>query len=295
MSSKQLWTIISGLVLCNIITILFFLVKPIPSLRAMDLKKSDKVAAVGNVNIDRSQWTKELESRFGKEVLEDMINQQVIFQAAKKYHISISDKEINRKVELARTTEGVNRNESESSLKTSIKADLLLAELITKDVSVSEEEMKQYYSQHESSFDIPASYHLAHIVTADQKESDQVLAELKAGSPFSTLAREKSQDELTAGQGGDLGFVSKDTDTIPSSYLEAAGEMQPKSWSGSIPIENGYAVLYLKEKKPGTKLSFEDVKKEVRRQIALEKMKTSPSPEMFWREFKVDWLYGPKK
>jgi foldase protein PrsA len=42
----------------------------------------------------------------------------------------------------------------------------------------------------------------------------------------------------------------------------------------------------------GKKYSYQDVKQQIRREIALEQMKTSASTTTFWEETKVDWFYG---
>ena len=77
--------------------------------------------------------------------------------------------------------------------------------------------------------------------------------------------------------------------------LQAAKKLKKGTWSDPIKVELGYAIVKLEGKMKGKKYSFEDVKEQIRRQIALEQMKTPASATTFWDEAKVDWFYGIKK
>jgi foldase protein PrsA len=59
-------------------------------------------------------------------------------------------------------------------------------------------------------------------------------------------------------------------------------------------VEQGYAIVKLEGKIEEQKYSFKDVKQQIRREIALEQMKTSASTATFWEETKVEWFYGNK-
>ncbi|MBM7694873.1 foldase protein PrsA [Peribacillus deserti] len=296
MSSKQLWTIITGLILCNIITILFFAVRPFNALHSTKAE-SEEVASIGDTKINRQQWQSKLESRYGKEVLEEMVDEEVINQAAKKYKVSVSDKDVNREIALMKTMYGSydSKETTDKQLKQQVRANLLLGELLTKDAVISDEAIERYYEDNRESFDVPDTYHLSHILVKTKKEAVKAASELKNGANFSTLAMEKSIDEFSANQGGDLGFISMENDRIPESYLTTASHLKVKQWSAPLKADKGYAVIYLHEKVTGKKYGLKEVKSQIRRQLALEQMDRGVSSKVFWNELDVEWLYGHKK
>jgi len=65
-----------------------------------------------------------------------------------------------------------------------------------------------------------AMFHARHILVADQAAADEVLAELRAGADFAALARERSQDQSSAAEGGDLGWQPRGN--LVAEFEEAA-------------------------------------------------------------------------
>ena len=76
--------------------------------------------------------------------------------------------------------------------------------------------------------------------------------------------------------------------------LKAAKELKEGTWSDPFKVEQGYAIVKLEGKIKGKEYSYEDVKQQIRREMALEQMKTSASTTTFWEEMKVVWFYGNK-
>jgi foldase protein PrsA len=133
------------------------------------------------------------------------------------------------------------------------------------------------------------AYHLSHIMVNSKAEADIVLKELKEGSSFSSLAMEVSTDELTANHGGDLGFLTHESDMYPSVYLTEAKGLDEATWSDPISVDGHYVVLYMHEKVNGMMYSFDEVKDQIRRQLALEHMEGTMDASIFWEEVGVDW------
>lgn len=289
LGKKQLWMVIAGLVALNCFTIIFFLSKP-----EWASSNGETVATVGNDSISRQEWLNELEARYGKDTLKDLVDQKVVEQMAKKYHIKVSEQDVNRELKMMKTRYGTygQQNGNEEKWKQQIKDNILLEELLTRDVVIKEEELKSYYEQNKSLFDIPDSYHISQIVTKSKKDAEQTLRELEQGSNFQALAMERSIDEFTANQGGDLGFVSEEDERIPASVFNKLKELKPGKWSKPIKTDKGYTIVFLHEKVPGKKYSYKEVKGQIRRQIALEQMDVPVSAQTFWKEAKVDWFYG---
>lgn len=289
MEKKQLWYVIAGLAMLNVITLVLLLFKP-----AFLEGNKETVAEIGNKTISRQEWLTELEERYGEETLRDLVDQEVVQQMADDYKIKVSDKAIERELNIykAMYSSAENEPKSEDKWKQQIKYSLLLEELLTKDVKVSEDDMKAFYEQNKSLFDLPASYHLSQIVVETKKEADAAVKELKDGSSFDALAMERSIDEFSANQGGDIGFINEEDERVDPQVVEAAKTLKPEKWTGPVKLENGYAIIYLHEKLEGKKYGFKEVKNQIRRQMALEQMDIPVSARAFWNEAEVSWFYG---
>nr|WP_246861322.1 peptidyl-prolyl cis-trans isomerase [Bacillus sp. REN3] len=284
-----MWLVIAGLAILNVITLTLLLVKP----SFLDGNK-EAVATIGKEAISRQEWLNELEERYGEETLRDMIDQKVVKQMANEYDLKISDKAIERELTIykAMYSSAGDDPKSEEKWKEQIKVSLLLEELLTKDVKVPEKEMRGFYEQNKSMFEILPSYHLSQIIVDSKKEADSAIQELKDGSSFSALAMERSIDEFSANKGGDIGFINEEDEQVAPQVIKAAKELKPKEWAGPVKLEAGYAIVYLHEKLEGKKYSFKDVKNQIRRQIALEQMDVPVSARAFWKEADVSWFYG---
>lgn len=291
MREKKLWIVIAALVLLNCLTIVFFLSKVKGTIN------DEVVATVGKSEITRQEWLNELESRYGKDVLRDMIDQKVIAEMAAKYKIKVSEEDVDREYRILQTTyssPSENKKVTEKKWKEHIRNSLLHEEILTRDVKVPEKEMKAYFEKNKEFFSIPAAYHLSHIVVKTSTEAEEALKELSQGSSFSALAMERSIEEFSANEGGDIGYILEGEKRYPSEYLKAAKDLKEDTWSEPIKVEQGYAIVRLEGKIMGKRYTYEDVKQQIRREVALEQMKTSASTTTFWEEMKVEWFYGNK-
>jgi foldase protein PrsA len=111
------------------------------------------VAIVNNKPIFRSQLSKSLMSRYGKQTLEGMISEKIIAEEARKSGVMISQEEIDAQeeevlksfggkvtLEELLTYQGTTKAEFDSQ----IKLQLLVNKLLEKDVSVTNEEIATY-------------------------------------------------------------------------------------------------------------------------------------------------------
>lgn len=253
------------------------------------------VASVGKSDITRQQWLNELEARYGKDVLKDMIDQKVIKEMADKYHIEVSEKDVEREYRILQTTyssPSENKKTSERKWKEHIRNSLLQEEILTRDVKVSKKEMQAYFEKNKELFSIPDTYHVSHIIVKSSNEAENAIKELEQGSSFSVLAMERSIEEFSANVGGDIGFLIEGEERYPSEYIQVAKKLKEGAWSDPIQVEQGFAIVKLEEKIKGKTYNYDEVKQQIRREIALEQMKTSASATTFWEEAKVEWFYG---
>ncbi|MDQ0233301.1 peptidyl-prolyl cis-trans isomerase [Metabacillus malikii] len=291
MSGKVLWGVIFGLVVLNCFTLAYFT-------KTKDVytptTSEESIATVGEESITKQEWLDILEERYGKEILTELINKEVVMQLAEEHQIKVSEEDIEREFAVY---QAMNNSKGEGQLDVDeiheqIRYSILLEELLTKDVSVSEQELKEFYEMNKDSYSIEDSYHLAHIVVETKEAANHIIKELENGSSFDVLALEKSTDEFTAHSGGDIGFVSEKNDFIPKAYIDSAHELSSGEWSKPIRVDTGYAILFLHKKQEGKSYSYGEVKSQIRRQIALEQMQGNVTVEPLWNEVGVKWIYG---
>lgn len=295
MRRKQLWMVIAALVMINCLTIAFYLSKSKQVSGAS--VKDEAVATVGKQSISRKEWLDELVSRYGKDVLKDMLDQKVVTEMAAKYKIRVSDKDVDREFRMEQTTyqnTSKSKNADEKKMKEQIRSSLLLQELLTKDVVISDKEIKSYYNKNKKLFNVPTAYHLSQIIVKTKEEAKKAIKELSQGSSFSALAMERSIEEFSANEGGDIGYINEEDERYPEEYIKTAKNLKTGAYSQPLKVDQGYAILKLAGKINGKEYSYSDVKEQIRRQIALEQMKSPASARSFWGEAKVNWFYGNK-
>lgn len=286
------------LLVTNIVT-LFLWLKPDASSSMGGMKAGNEVVAtVGGDSVTREDWLYSLEQKYGEQELKQLINQKVIEKIAKKYNISVSDEEVNQEYALIRSVYNSfdeEYTEDEETVKNQIKTDLLLEELLTKDVEVSEDEMKSFYEQNEEMYSIPKMYNLKQIKVGDQSEAEQVIKELENGSSFDVLAMERSIDEQSAHLGGEIGYIPANGELLSPEAVEEIDSLKEGKWSQPVKSGSDYVVYLLEGIMKERHYSYDDVKSQIRRQLAIEQVETPLLPEAFWDEADVEWFYGTEQ
>ncbi|PKR82915.1 peptidyl-prolyl cis-trans isomerase [Heyndrickxia camelliae] len=295
MGKKQLLYIIGGLVLLNICTIFFFTFRENQNVYANN-SLNETVASIGNEKITRQDWLLAMEQQGGKDILRNLIDQKLIEKMAKKYGITVTNKELNREILMTKSMQDSNDQfENNDLLRKEIKTNLLFEKLITKDVKVTEEQLKKYYQDHEYFYDIPTFYKVSLIEVKTKNEAEQIIEALNNGSSFDALAMETSIDSASSPQGGNIGYISKDSKEYPSNFLQAIANLKIDQYSNPIPYKGHFAVVQLTDRINEKVYSYNEVKDQIRRQVALSSIENNVTPESFWKENHVKWFYGEDK
>lgn len=275
MKSRTIWTIILGALLVCCIAVAYTLTKS----QTGASSSGESIATIGGKSVTREEWLKEMEDQYGKSTLEDMINVRVVEQLAKKNNLKISKSEVDREFLLIKAVNNSfyeDEHTTEKEWKDQIRYNILLEELLTRDIDISNKELESFYNKNKELYQFDDSYRIRHIVVKDEEEAREVLKELKGGSSFEAVAAERSTDRYTSPYGGDLGFVTEASDNIPSAYIEEAKTLKEDEWSQEpIKVNNGYAIIQLKEKLKARTFSFDEVKDQIRRQIAMDQDRKS--------------------
>ncbi len=105
---------------------------------------------------------------------------------------------------------------TDAEVRTNLMENLLEQKIfthITKSAKATPAEIKQYYNQNISQYQVAPSRAVQEILVGKNKEklADQIYAQLKAGASFATLAKKYSQDPGSKNQGGTF-TANKGTD-----------------------------------------------------------------------------------
>ncbi|WP_342574576.1 peptidyl-prolyl cis-trans isomerase [Solibacillus sp. FSL K6-1781] len=257
----------------------------------------EKIAAVEGDPITRQQWLAEMENRYGKETLQSLVNEAVMEKAAEKYKLDVKEEEIDLEIALLRSAQDSNDSTlhslSPEQLRQKMRAQLILDKVLTNDIVVKENEAKKYYEDNKSIYNIPTTHRTSIIIVNSKEDAERVEKELKDGSDFAVLAREHSLDTASASLGGDIGFISSSQSAVDPAILPEVEKLKEKETSKPFVLSDGrYAIVKVTENMEGQSFSFDEVEGHVKRQLALEQLSPSITPEAFWAEFNATWIYG---
>jgi peptidyl-prolyl cis-trans isomerase D len=87
--------------------------------------------------------------------------------------------------------------------------------------------------------------------------------EVKAGKDFAAIAKEKSEDQATKIQGGELGFISKGGSAYGKTLEEEALKLKPGQISEIFKDRSGFHILKAEEERPSRIQPLDEVRKQI--------------------------------
>lgn len=246
-------------------------------------------------------WEQEVEKgvkykdQFKESILDQLIRDEVVYQAAKKENLLPSEKDLNE--EFATFKEDIDKDEnykkelekngiSEAFLKEQLERDMAIQnyrDAFNTNTEISDEELKNYYDENIDLFkkdEVKASHIL--ISTQDEngkdlseskkkeakQKAEDVLRKIKEGEDFATLAKEYSDDPGSGSNGGDLGFFGKGV--MVTEFENAVFSMKVGEISDLVETTYGYHIIKVTDKVNET-TPFEDVKDKIKTMILNDK------------------------
>jgi len=210
---------------------------------------------------------------FKKNILDQLINYELFYQQAKKEKVKISNNDINLEIDKIKdnfsSTEEFNEalkanNITLVRLKEDIKRQLMINSILEEtrnQVSISDEELLEYYNENKESFLELEQVHARHILLETEEAANNLLLQLKEGIiDFAEIAKEKSIGP-SAPSGGDLGFFARGQ--MVKEFENAAFSLEPGEISGVVQTQFGYHIIKCEEKKEEYSPTFEEAKERI--------------------------------
>jgi peptidyl-prolyl cis-trans isomerase C len=142
---------------------------------------------------------------------------------------------------------------------------------LTKEVSkrITPEKMQERYQEKLKSMPAEEEVHARHILVATEQEAKDVLAELKKGTAFDKLAREKSTDKASGAEGGDLGWFKR-TDMVKE-FADAAFNLKKGELSDApVKTQFGFHVIKVEDRRQAPPPSFDELSEQIRDELGRE-------------------------
>jgi parvulin-like peptidyl-prolyl isomerase len=174
------------------------------------------------------------------------------------------------------------REKLEKSAKETL-ANFFIKKYIDVKAEPSEEEIKEYYSEHKNQFVIPDGVFIQHILVKKQEDAHAILEELKRGESFEALAKNKSIAGSSKNEGR-LGWLYKGR--MHPELEKVAFNLKKGQLSDVIKTAEGYEIIKVLKKSDGRETTFEEARANIRYQLFDKKKKELE--DKYYEEAKVN-------
>lgn len=209
-----------------------------------------------------------------RQTLNELITQKVLLVKAKEDSIEVNDRQIDALLEeqIGRMVRqlGSERRVEEyfgSSLKQirrefrpEVEERLMVQRLRERkdfEVQITRREVEEFYRTYRDSLpEVKRAVRISHILMSVQpnpnaaegarEKAEALLARLRKGEDFATLARNHSEDPGSAKNGGDLGTLERGD--LVREFEEVAFALEPGEISGAVRTQFGFHIIQLIEK-----------------------------------------------
>ena len=240
----------------------------------------------GKQNID--QYKKMLRPQ----ILDSMITKMLLEEKIKQAQIVATDEEADAKLQEIAASQnktvqdlkalmkarGMSFEETKERIRKGVAYEKLMKKQFADKINVTEEDAKNWYSQHKKHFEKPEQVRASHILIKPQKadpnaadpneakakakaeakiKAENLLKQVKAGADFATLAKENSACP-SAQKEGDLNLFSRGRMVKP--FEEAAFKLKVGQVSDVVETRFGYHIIKVTDHKQVSPRPFEEAK-----------------------------------
>jgi peptidyl-prolyl cis-trans isomerase C len=242
-------------------------------------------------------------TRLRKEAMDEMIEQELVRQAAKAAGIDVTEAEIDTAIdeisqpfntadEFSRRLqgEGFTPESYREHIGRMIAAKKYLDEIRMRVAEVSDQELEQYYRDNEYRLTFPEQVRVRHVLltwkpmgtpddrAAIREQMVPILERARAGEDFASLAREFSDDYATRQSGGDTGLFHRGQ--MAPAFEDAAFALKHGEISDPVETVFGVHILRLEEHREAYLLPLDQVREQLRDHVREERMEAAVGKEI---------------
>jgi foldase protein PrsA len=242
------------------------------------------VVTVNDQPIERNALYTHMEANYGENSLRQLIDFALITQKLKAEGLSVSEAEVDAAIqqrkdsspEVAQILEtgGVRLN----ALKRQTRYQLSLDKLLTKDVKVTDDQLKKWFETRRKYYDQPAKAKVGILLTSTKARADTMAAQLKSKSKsFLELVEEqkKAKDPAGAASLAETPTLIS-TEGLPPLLKNTIDKLKTGENSGVVEMKEGpqtaYAILRAVQKQPAVKADFAKLKPQLEMDYKLEQV-----------------------
>lgn len=226
------------------------------------------------------------------ELLRTLIDSEIMLQRAEQQGLMATDGDVDARIAELKapyTQEDFQRQLTArhmtlDDLRKQVKSDLsrnkLFNKEITSHISITDKDVSDFYAANKASFNFPEpQVRMAQILVTPnpdpnvrnlkndkaqnddqaQRKINMILARLRQGDDFATLAQNFSEDPNSAQNGGDLGFIGESTlDRANTELRKAVMGMAPGQITPVIHTTEGYRILKVLSKEAAGQRELND-------------------------------------
>ena len=238
-----------------------------------------------------------------KDLLRDLIDTQLLSQKAEELGISADTDVIKRlddlrkqmhadsmeDLEKAAQAQGVSFEEFKQNMKNSILTQKVIQQEVGAHLSVTQQEIQDFYNQHKSEMNRPEEVRLSEILISTQPaaggqpsdanseenvarakaKADAVYAQLVKGAKFDEVAKQNSGGP-TAAQGGDLEYFKRGT--LSKQLEDQVFALKAGQFTEPIRTNQGWVILKVTEHQSEGIPTLKEVEPQIQERLYMSKM-----------------------
>lgn len=212
-----------------------------------------------------------------KRLLDQLIQRKMLLQEARRLKIQLTEREVREKFEEMKEGKSQEafleflsaRKITEAVWEKTTREDLLietlLNQLVRDQISLTDDEILQYYNARMEQWQVPDQMKFRQIVVGTAEEAERLRRALSEGADFAEAARTRSQ---FSDRGAEGEYLSRSE--VPEEF-EPLFTAEIGSISEVIKTSFGYHLVKVEDRRPARTLPFEEVKEKIYQTLLQEK------------------------
>lgn len=271
--------------------------EPIVFVNDQIISKSDYERQLGEIEAQARQqnWTPQQLEEQKKNLLRDMVDQQLLLSKGKELGITgetemIKQLDAIRKqnnldsmeaLEAAAKSQGVSFEDFKQHIRDRVITQQVIGQEVYRKVNLTQADLQRYYDAHKAEYDKPELVRLNEIliptaatgdeaanVAAAQAKAQEAYKQLQGGAKFEDLAKTTSSGP-NAAQGGELGEYKRGQ--LPKVLEDDTFSLKAGQYTEPIRTKQGFVILYVAAHNPGGVPPLKDVLPQVEEAVGAER------------------------